>query len=68
MLMKFGMVTQIGPLRGIDRQNFEFFKKQDGGGRHLENHKNRDITTTFWLIFAKFGTNTQNGCLNRVDR
>jgi len=28
------------------RQNFEFFKNQDGGGRHLENHKNRDISST----------------------
>jgi len=44
--MKFGTVTQIGPLRGTDRENFEFFKNQDGGGRHLENHKNRDISST----------------------
>ena len=34
----------------------------------LKNHKNRDITTTDWYIFAKFGTNTQNGSLNRPDR
>jgi len=46
--MKFGMVTQIGPLRGggTDHQNFEFFKNQDGVGRHLENHKNHDISST----------------------
>ena len=25
---------------------FECFKKQDGGGRHLEYHKNRDISST----------------------
>ena len=23
-----------------------FFKKEDGGGRYLENHKNRDISST----------------------
>ena len=32
----------------------------------LKNHKkNRDITTTKWPIFAKFGTIMQNGILNR---
>jgi len=45
-LMKCGTVTHIGPLHGIVRKNFEFLKIQDGGGRHLENHKNRDISTT----------------------
>jgi len=29
-------MTQIGPLKGTYRQNFEFFKNQHGGGRHLE--------------------------------
>jgi len=30
-----------------DRQlKFRILKIQDGGGRHLENHKNRDITAT----------------------
>ena len=29
----------------------------------LKNHKNRDITTTDWQIFAKFGTNTKMGLL-----
>ena len=33
----------------------------------LKNHKNRDITTTDWQIFAKFGTIMQNGSLNRPD-
>jgi len=42
--MKFGTVTHIGPLQGIVRKNFEFLKIQDGGSRHLENHKNRDIS------------------------
>jgi len=27
-------------------QNFEFLKSQDGGGCHLKNHKNRDISAT----------------------
>jgi len=40
------MVKQIGPLQGIDRKNFEFFKNQDGGGRNGENHKNCDISST----------------------
>jgi len=44
--MKFGTVTQIRSLRGTDRKNLEFFKNQDGGGRHLENHKNREISST----------------------
>jgi len=39
ILMKFGMVTNIGPLQGIIRKKFEFLKIQDSGGRHLENHK-----------------------------
>ena len=30
--------------------------------------KNRDITTTDWQIFAKFGTIMQNGSINRPDR
>jgi len=36
ILMKFGMLAQIKPLQGADRYNFQFFKKQDGGGSHLE--------------------------------
>jgi len=27
-------------------KNFEFLKIQDGGTRHQENHKNRDISAT----------------------
>ena len=44
--MKFGMMTHIGPLQRKDHENFEFLKIQDGGSRHLENHKNRDISAT----------------------
>jgi len=46
-------VTQTGPLQRIDRQNFEFLKIQDGGGRHIENHKNHSISAGDWLIFTK---------------
>jgi len=66
--MKFGTMTQIGHLQGTYRQNFEFFKNQDGGGRHLEKPQNRDITTRNWQIFAKFGRIMQNGSFNRPDR
>jgi len=36
-------------------------KIQDGGGRHLENHKYCDISASVWPIFMKFGTLMQNG-------
>ena len=56
--MKFGKVTQIGLLRGTDRENFEFFKKQDGGSRHLEKpHKSRYHNKGFreiWHDYAKW--------------
>jgi len=39
--MKFGTMTQR-----TYGQNFEFLKSQDGGGCHLKNHKNRDISAT----------------------
>jgi len=42
----YGTVTHNGPLQRTDRYNFEFLKIQDAGGRHLENHKNRDISAT----------------------
>jgi len=34
------------PLKRIVRKNFEFLEIKDGGGRHLENYKNRDISAT----------------------
>jgi len=42
--MKFGMMTHIGPPTAERPLKFEFLKIQDGGRRHLENHKNRDIS------------------------
>jgi len=43
-------------------------KIQDGGGRHVENYKNCDISATVFPIFTKFGTLMQNGPLNHSDR
>jgi len=36
-------------------KNFEICKIQDGGGRHPEKSKNRDISTTVEAISTKFG-------------
>jgi len=44
--MKFGTMTRIGPLQWKGRENLEFLKIQDGGSRHVENHKNRNISAT----------------------
>jgi len=44
--MKFGTVTQIRPIRGQTVKISNFSKNQDGGGRHLKNLKNRDISLT----------------------
>jgi len=39
-------------------------KIQDGGGRHLENHKNAvKISATVWPIFTKFGISCKMGFL-----
>jgi len=66
--MKLGTMTHIGSLQGIVRKNFQFLKIQHGGGRHLENQKNRDISATVLPIFTKFGMVIQNGSLNLADR
>jgi len=34
-------------------------KIQNGGGRHIENHRNRDMSATVLQIFTKFGTVVQ---------
>jgi len=45
--MKFGRVTHIGPpYSGLIVKISNSLKIQDGGDRHLENHKNRDISAT----------------------
>jgi len=40
-------------------------KIQDGGSRHLENHKHRDISATVRPLFTKFGTLMQNGSVKK---
>jgi len=44
--------------------NCEFLKIRDGHSRHLENHKNLDISTTVLLIFTRFDIMIQNGVFN----
>ena len=45
ILIKFGTVTHFGPLQPVKisnlqcRNNITFLQIEDGGGRHLENHK-----------------------------
>jgi len=34
--MKFATVMQIGPLQGRTVEILNFFKNQDGGGRHVK--------------------------------
>ena len=59
--MKYGMMMQIGPLQGTDSWNLEFFKNQDGGGRHLEKsqksrYHNNGLTDIreIWHDYAKW--------------
>jgi len=66
--MKFGTLTQIGHLQGAIVKISNFSKNKMAAAAILKNHKNRDITTTDWQIFAKFGTIMQNASLNRADR
>ena len=49
-------MTQIGPLREADVKILNFSKTKMAAAAIFKNHKNRDITTTDWQIFAKFGT------------
>ena len=42
-------------------------KIQDSSGRHLENHKNRDISATVLPTFTKFGMVVQNGFHKRQN-
>jgi len=41
--MTFGTLMQFHLLDRSDREKFEILKIQDGGSRHLEKSKNRDI-------------------------
>jgi len=66
--MKFGTVTHIASYSGPTVNILNFSKIQDGGGRHLENNKKRDIFSMDFPIFTKFGTVGQNRSLRRCDR
>ena len=53
--MKFGTLMQFHIFDRSDRYKFEIFKIQDGGCRHLENSKNRDISAAVRAISTEFG-------------
>jgi len=44
--MKFGTIRILAPYSGKTIKISIFLKIQDGSSRHLENHKNRDISAT----------------------
>jgi len=44
--MKFGMLMRLDPLPLQSPIKFCHFKNQDGGGGHLENLKNRNMSAT----------------------
>jgi len=58
----------LAPYGGQTVKISNFSKTKMAAAAILKNHKNRDITTTDWQIFAKFGMIMQNGSLNRPDR
>jgi len=58
--MKFGMLTQIGPLQGTDHYMAAVVI--------FKNHTNPDITTRNRQIFAKFGMIVQNVSLKIVKK
>jgi len=62
------MVKHFDPLDRSDREKFEIFKIQDGGGRHLEKSINRNISAPFGPISTKFGTVMQFDPLERSNR
>jgi len=57
-------MTHLGLFQPGDRKNFEFLNIQGGGSRHLENHKNCDISATVGSVFTKFGMLAQNWPVN----
>ena len=66
ILTKFGKMMQFDSLDRPDSYKFEIFKIQDGGGRHLEKLKNRDISAAFGPISTKFGMVTYSSTLLTV--
>ena len=57
----------LAPYRGSFVKLRFFFENPTWRRRHVENHKNRDISATVWPIFTKSGTLMQNGSLNLSD-
>jgi len=45
-LTKFGTLMRLATLDPNNEYNFAISKIQDGGGGHLENSKNRNISVT----------------------
>jgi len=58
--MRFGTVTHIDLLQRIYRQNFEFLKIQNGGGRHLEkSQKSRYLRNGFTDLYKIWYTDAK---------
>ena len=51
-----------------DRSKFEILKIQDGGRRHFEKSKNRDISAAVGALSTTFGTVMQFYPVDRSDR
>ena len=56
ILTKFGTLMRLAPADTNSKQKFTILKIQDGGSRHLEKSKNRNISTMEQAILTKFGT------------
>jgi len=66
ILIKFGTLQPILNLMTVTWPKTEFFKIQDGGGRHLENRVFGHNWSTDCPISAKVCTRKQNGMLTRA--
>ena len=61
-------MVQFNPFERPDRQKFQISKIQDGGGRHLEKLKNRDISAAVQPTLTQFGTMMHFEPLDRPHR
>jgi len=59
--MKCGTIRPSLPVRLL---KIHIFKVQDGGGRHVEKWKNRQMLAPVWPVAAKFNTVTHVDPLN----
>jgi len=66
MSMKLGTAHQMSNPMTVTWSKIEFFKIQDGGGRHLENRFFGYYSSNDCPISAKFCTRKQNGMLTRA--